>query len=342
MKLISFAIPSYNSEGYLHHAVDTILSGGEDVEIIIVNDGSKDGTAAVADAYAEKYPTIVKAIHKPNGGHGSGVNRGLKEATGLYYKVVDSDDWVDEKALSELLVTIKRHVSKGIEADLYITNFVYDHAQDNTTKCRSWRKKFPVGRIFGWEEVKPFIGSQTLLMHNLMYKTELLRQSGTELPEHTFYVDNLFAYQPLPHMKKLFYLDVDLYHYFIGRDDQSVNMRNFVNRYDQQIRVMNRMLEAYTYEEMMAMVPGLRRYMLQDLSAIMMNTLLFCCAGGNEDVRKEAYQKMWDDLKARDPELFNYLYYRSIPAITTWMPWKMRGATLLFGYKVLCKMLKLG
>lgn len=342
MKLISFAIPSYNSEGYLHHAVDTILSGGEDVEIIIVNDGSKDGTGAVADEYAAKYPTIVKAIHKPNGGHGSGVNRGLQEATGIYYKVVDSDDWVDEKALKELLLTVKRHVSKGIEADMYITNFIYDHAQDHTTRCRSWKSKFPVGRIFGWEEVKPFIGSQTLLMHNLMYKTALLRQSGTVLPEHTFYVDNLFAYQPLPHMKKLFYLDVDLYHYFIGRDDQSVNMRNFVNRYDQQIRVMNCMLEAYTYEEMMAMVPGLRRYMLQDLSAIMMNTMLFCCAGGNEPARKEAYQKMWDDLKARDPKLFDFLYHKSIPAIVTWMPWRMRGATTLVGYRVLCKLLKLG
>ena len=153
MKLISFAIPSYNSESYLHHAVDTILTGGEDVEIIIVNDGSKDGTAAIADAYVEKYPTIVKAIHKPNGGHGSGVNRGLQEATGMYYKVVDSDDWVDEKALKELILTVKRHVKKGIEADLYIHNFVYEHVEDNTQKCRSWRKKFPVGKFFGWEEV---------------------------------------------------------------------------------------------------------------------------------------------------------------------------------------------
>ena len=127
MKLISFAIPSYNSEAYLHHAVNTILTGGEDVEIIIVNDGSKDGTAAIADAYVEKYPTIVKVVHKPNGGHGSGVNRGLQEATGMYYKVVDSDDWVDEKALQELIMTVKRHVNRGIEADLYIHNFVYEH-----------------------------------------------------------------------------------------------------------------------------------------------------------------------------------------------------------------------
>ena len=342
MKLITFAIPSYNSEAYLHHAVDTILTGGEDVEIIIVNDGSKDGTAAVADAYAEKYPTIVKAIHKPNGGHGSGVNRGLQEATGMYYKVVDSDDWVDEKALEALITTVKRHVKRGIEADLYITNFIYDHAADNTKKCRSWESKFPVGRIFGWDEVKPFVASQTLLMHNLLYKVEPLRASGIVLPEHTFYVDNLFCYQPLPYMKKLFYLNVDLYHYFIGRDDQSVNMKNFVNRYDQQIRVMNCMLEAYTYDEIMEMPEGLRKYMLQDLSAIMMNTILFCCSGGSEEPRREAYNKMWNDLKERDPKLYDYMYHKSLPAMATWMPWKMRGTFMLLGYKALCKILKLG
>lgn len=342
MKYISFAIPSYNSEAYLHHAVDTILSGGEDVEIIIVNDGSKDGTAVIADEYAAKYPTIVKAVHKPNGGHGSGVNRGLQEATGLYYKVVDSDDWVDEKALNALLLTVKRHVSKGIEADLYITNFVYDHVQDNTQRCRSWEKKFPEGRLFTWDEVKPFVGSQTLLMHNLMYKTERLRESGILLPEHTFYVDNYFSYQPLPYMKKLFYLNVDLYHYFIGRDDQSVNINNFVKRYDQQIHVMNCMLESYTYSEMMEMSPGLCKYLLQDLGAIMMNTILFCTAGGNEPERKAAYQKMWDDLKERDPDLFNYLCHKSYPAMVTWMPWKLCGVTSLLGYKALCKILKLG
>lgn len=342
MKLISFAIPSYNSEAYLHHAVDTILSGGEDVEIIIVNDGSKDGTAAIADEYAAKYPTIVKAIHKPNGGHGSGVNRGLQEATGMYYKVVDSDDWVDEKALKELLLTVKRHVSKGIEADLYITNFVYDKPAENKQTCRSWEKKFPVNRFFTWDDVKPFVASETLLMHNLMYKVAPLRASGTVLPEHTFYVDNLFAYQPLPYMKKMYYLNVDLYHYFIGRDDQSVNINNFTKRYDQQIRVMRCMLEAYTYDEIMQMPEGLRKYMLQDLSAIMINTMMFCCSGGDDEVRRNEHQKLWDDLKEQDPKMYNYLTSKSLPALVGWMPWKMRGKAMLIGYKALCKILNLG
>ncbi len=341
MKLITFAIPSYNSESYLSHAVDTILSGGEDVEIIIVNDGSRDGTAAIADSYAAKYPTIVRAIHKSNGGHGSGVNRGLQEATGLYYKVVDSDDWVDEKALKQLLDTLRAHIAQGIEADLYITNFIYDHAEDHTQFERSYRRQMPANRFFGWDEVKGFYFSNVLLMHSLLYKTDVLRSSGIVLPEHTFYVDNIYAYQPLGHTKKLYYLDADLYHYFIGRADQSVNMVNFLKRYDQQIRVMEYMLAAYTYEEILEKPKGLRKYLFHDVAAIMMNTLLFCC-GGKEEARKIAYKKLWADLKQRDVKLYRKLYYRSLPALVTWMPWNMRRVLMVFGYKVLCKFVKLG
>ncbi len=341
MKLISFAIPSYNSENYLSHAVDTILSGGEDVEIIIVNDGSSDGTAAIADSYAERYPSIVRAVHKPNGGHGSGVNRGLQEASGLYFKVVDSDDWVDEAALTKLLNTIKTHLSQESEADLYITNYIYDHATDNTQFQRAYRKQMPCERFFGWNDVGSFVGANVLLMHSLLYKTEVLRRSGILLPEHTFYVDNIYAYTPLVHTRKLYYLDVDLYHYFIGRSDQSVNINNFLKRYEQQNRVMESMLSAYTYDEIAQQPKGLRKYLLHDLSAIMMNTILFCC-GGNEPERKVAYDGLWTNLKQRDIKLYQYLTMRGLPALVVWMPWRMRKNVMLMGYKVICKFVKLG
>ena len=110
MKYISFAIPCYNSEAYMEKAINSILVGGEDVEIIVVNDGSKDGTQEIAERYQGKYPTIVKAVAKPNGGHGDAVNCGLEHATGKYFKVVDSDDWVDEEALLKVLDTIKGFV----------------------------------------------------------------------------------------------------------------------------------------------------------------------------------------------------------------------------------------
>ena len=342
MKLISFAVPSYNSQEYLRHCVDTLLSGGEDVEILIINDGSKDNTAAIADEYAAKYPTIVRAIHKENGGHGSGVNRGREEATGLYYKVVDSDDWVGEEALKTLLDTIRKHMAENRLPDLYITNFVYEHVYDNTQFVRSWGRQFPVNSFCTWADAGNFYGSQVLLMHSLMYKTELLRKSGTILPEHTFYVDNYYAYKPLPLMQTIFYLDVNLYHYFIGRDDQSVNIRNFVKRYDQQLRVMRYMVDAYSYAEIDKMEKPLKKYMLHCLSAIMMNTMMFCCSGGSEPERIAAHEELWQHIRSNDPKLYDHLAHRAMPAMLKWMPWKMRGKCMLVGYKLLCRFVKLG
>ncbi|MEG2951521.1 MAG: glycosyltransferase, partial [Clostridia bacterium] len=98
MKLLTIAIPCYNSQDYLAHAVESALLGGNEVEVLIVDDGSKDDTARIADAYERKYPQIVRAIHQENGGHGDAVMTGIRNATGLYFKVVDSDDWLDAEA----------------------------------------------------------------------------------------------------------------------------------------------------------------------------------------------------------------------------------------------------
>ena len=103
MKILSIAVPCYNSQEYMRKCVDSLLKGGEDVEILIVDDGSKDDTLKIARDYEEKYPTIVKAIHQENGGHGEAVNAGIRNATGLYFKVVDSDDWVNKEAYVQIL-----------------------------------------------------------------------------------------------------------------------------------------------------------------------------------------------------------------------------------------------
>ena len=117
MKLITFAVPCYNSQDYMRRCIDTLLTGGEKVEIIIVNDGSKDRTGEIADEYAAKYPTIVKAVHQENQGHGQGVNVGLAHATGEFYKVVDSDDWLDTRGYACLQLHIRPLVRRQTAAD---------------------------------------------------------------------------------------------------------------------------------------------------------------------------------------------------------------------------------
>jgi hypothetical protein len=142
-------------------------------------------------------------------------------------------------------------------------------------------------------------------------------------------------------MQKIFYLDVNLYHYYIGREDQSVNIRVFTNRYDQQIRVMKEMIQAYRYEDIMRMEKGLRKYMLHCLSAIMMITIFFTVTK-DEDERRIALSDLWAFIKDRDRSLYRFLRWRAMPTIVNYLPWRLRGLIMTAGYKVLQRRIKLG
>ena len=213
------------------------MAGGEEVEIIVIDDGSTDRTGEIADCYAEKYPETVRAVHQKNGGHGAGVNKGLSLAAGEYFKVVDSDDWLDEEALKKLLTEIRKRKRQGALADLIICNYLYDHLYEGKQKRMGYENVFRDGKVCTWDTIGKFHPSQYLVMHAQICRTEVLQRSGVRLPRHTFYVDNLFANQPLPFVKTILYLDLDLYHYFLGREDQSVNEQVLMKRIDQQILV---------------------------------------------------------------------------------------------------------
>ena len=246
MKLLSVAIPCYNSAAYMRNCIESLLPGGDEVEILIVDDGStKDNTAEIADEYERNYPGICRAIHQENGGHGEAVNAGLRNATGVYYKVVDSDDWVNEEAYMEVLDTLRKFVHDNVTLDMLITNFVYEKQGAKHKKVMNYNMALPKRQLIDWNGARGFRLGQYILMHSVIYRVEMLRNCGLELPKHTFYVDNIFVYQPLPHVKSMYYLDVNFYRYFIGRDDQSVNEKVMISRIDQQILVTKLMLGYY-------------------------------------------------------------------------------------------------
>ena len=296
-KLITFAVPCYNSAAYMRHCIETLLSAGEQAEIILVDDGStKDDTPAICDEYAAKYPTIVKAIHQENGGHGEGVNQGIRNATGLYYKVVDSDDWLDEAALRTVLAKLNTLTARGTAPDLMICNYVYEHVGDNTSHTVRYTNVFPQNRLFSWTHVGHFRPDQNLLMHSVMYRTQVLRDCGMVLPKHTFYVDNIFVYQPLPFVKSMYYMDLDLYRYFIGRADQSVNESVMVKRVDQQLRVTRHMIDCQDLDALKGQ-KKLRSYMLHYLSMMMAISDIFLLLDGSA-AAKQKENELWAYLKA--------------------------------------------
>ena len=297
MKYISFAIPCYNSAEYMAHAIESILVGGEDVEILIINDGSKDETLRIAKEFEEKYPTIVRAIDKENGGHGDAVNAGLRNATGKYFKVVDSDDWVDEHALLKILELMRGWKEHDMEVDMLVSNYVYEKVGMTHKKVIRYDNVLPENQIFKWEDIGHFRLDQYILMHSVIYRTEMLKLCQLELPKHTFYVDNIYVYYPLPHVRTLYYMNVDLYRYFIGREDQSVNEKVMISRIDQQLFVTKKMISMY--ELRLIGSKKLRKYMVNYL-AIMMTVSSILCIRSKKKENLEKKKELWAYLKKKD------------------------------------------
>ena len=236
--------------------------------------------------------------------HGSAVNAGIANATGMFFKVVDSDDWVDESVFLQVLDRLRELALGDDIIDLFIANFVYDKDGAKHKKVMKYTSMFPVEKVFGWSDVKLITKGHYLLMHSVIYRTQVLRKCELQLPEHTFYVDNIYVYHPLPYVKKMYYMDVDLYHYYIGRDDQSVNESVMIGRIDQQLKVNRIMIEDYDLWKISN--KKLRRYMFNYLEIItVVSTVLLLRSGTEENLEKK--RTLWKYIKNYDLRLFHRL-----------------------------------
>ena len=330
MKLLTVAIPCYNSQDYMDKCIDSLLIGGEDVEIIIVDDGSKDMTPEIADSYAKKHPEIVRAIHQENGGHGEAVNTGIRNAQGIFFKVVDSDDWVNLESYQAILAKLKELAGGSQTIDMMISNFVYEKEGAKHKKVMRYTSVLPQNEIFHWDDTRHFRKGQYILMHSVIYRTQLLRDCGLELPRHTFYVDNIFVYQPLPYVKNMYYMDVDFYRYFIGRDDQSVNEKVMISRIDQQIKVNKIMVDAYDLWKVQNR--KLRKYMFNYLEIItVISTVMLIRSGTEENLEKK--RELWRYIKQQDIRLFHHLR-SGIMGNTMNLPGKSGRKISIAAYKI--------
>ncbi len=333
MKLLTIAVPCYNSSAYIRRCIDSLLVGGEDVEILIVNDGSTDNTADIAEEYRERFPGIVKVINKENGGHGSAVNTGIENASGLFFKVVDSDDWVNQSAYAKILKTLKELVKSGKMVDMFISNFVYEKDGEKHKKVMSYHHALPQDRVFSWKDVKHFSVGQYILMHSVIYRTGLLVECGLKLPEHTFYVDNIFVFNPLPYVKTMYYLDVNFYRYYIGRADQSVNEQAMISRIDQQIKVNKLMLDYFIAEKQRINANGkVRRYMLNYLDIITtISSVMLIRSGTPENLEKK--KELWQYIVEKDRRVWARLRFGLLGSAMN-LPGKYGRKISVDGYKI--------
>jgi glycosyltransferase involved in cell wall biosynthesis len=321
-KLLSVAIPSYNSQDYVGRAIESLLPGKEQIEIIVVDDGSSDDTSKIAEEYIEKYPDTVRLIKKENGGHGDAVMTGLQSATGLYFRVLDSDDWVDEASLKKLLEVLETMRDPDKAADLVITNYVYEKVNQGKRCPINYRKTLPTGRLFGWDEVGKWATGSYILMHSATYRTELARNSGMKLPKHTFYVDHLYVCYPMMKVEKMYYLDVDLYRYFIGREDQSVNEKVMLSRMDQQLRVNRLMLELDTDN---IKDKAQREYLYYYTEIVTLATVSFLLRLGTKE-DEQVMQSFLDEVQEKRPIYYDWIMQKPftrhmIGPVRRWPHW---------------------
>ena len=310
----------------MRHAIDSALPEDERIEILIIDDGSSDATGQIADEYSQRFPDSVRSVHQPNKGHGGAVMTGIREAGGIFLKILDSDDWLDENAFPKLLSALE----KAADADLVISNYIYDKAGAAHPHRVHYENALPVDTLFTWKQIGRFHEGQYLLMHALTYKCELLRSCGLNLPEHTFYVDNLYAYVPLTSVKTMYYVNEDVYHYYIGREDQSVHESVMIRRIDQQISVNRQMvrdvdLTSLPEEKMMKYM---RNY-LEIITAI--SSVLLIRSGTPENLEKK--KALWEEIRRDYPGNYHLLRTRPLSAAVL-LPGKINRKILMRMYGI--------
>mgnify|MGYP000911364928 CR=1 FL=1 len=240
-KILSVVVPTYNSESYLRTNLESFCIDEirEHIEVLIINDGSTDNSLSIAREYEEKYPNTYKVISKENGGHGSGINYGIKYSKGRYFKVVDSDDWVDRQGIINLV-----NVLKNTNTDIVYSNFLW--AFDNKTKdVKSFRLRAEFEEPFkGVEYAKEYkfdkIADKTYIkMHNMTIKSNILKSNNIVIDENLYYVDSEYILYPIPYLDTVLFIKDVVYYYRIGRTGQSVGidkMKIYEGHYDKVLK----------------------------------------------------------------------------------------------------------
>ncbi len=239
-KTLTIAVPAYNVEAYLSRGLDSCCTPDleDDLEVVVVNDGSTDDTRALAERYAVRWPKIVRVVSKANGGHGSAVNAGLAVARGRYFRVVDGDDWVRTEGLVALIERLK-----ALDCDLVVDEKREVDMRTGATTLFSLAPGVEAGAVLPFTRVcgNDAAGAQ-IMIHTLTARTDYLRRIGLRLLEHTFYEDFEYAVKASVPAATIVYLPIEVYQYLVGNANQSVSLANYVKRWDDHARVVDELL----------------------------------------------------------------------------------------------------
>lgn len=237
-KILTVAVPMYNVQKYIKQCLSSFLVEGleQKIEVLAVDDGSFDRTSEIAQSYARGCPWLFRYIRKENGGHGSAVNTALKHAQGRYFMVVDGDDWAAREDLRTLVTELER-----FDVDLAVSHYTRVSGGQNNMVVES---NAPVyGKVLGFEELNA--SKYYFVLSSVCYRTSLLWEMKLELPEHTYYDDLVYITEPMLHVKKVVFFDINYYRYRVGLSSQSTAQKNMAIHYKQHRRIVIRILRFF-------------------------------------------------------------------------------------------------
>lgn len=247
-KMLSVIVPAYNVEKYLNQCINSFIGckdALDDLEIIIVNDGSTDNTPQLAKEFKIQYPESIVLVNKENGGHGSAINAGVEVATGRYIKVVDGDDWVCSNGLVELINYIKNNVEYP---DVIVNPFERINEVTNDVELMNF-PEFDVKNRYSIFEINK--KKRYLEMHATTFRTDVFQKNAIKIDEKLFYVDVEYILYPIPYVNKIVFLSNVLYEYRLGNVGQSVNVANMIKNRNMHKRVIMSLLQYYSCNEKM-------------------------------------------------------------------------------------------
>ena len=320
-KILTITVPSYNTEKYIDECMPFLLDDSivDDIEILVVSDGSKDKTVEVATKWSEKYPQTIRVIEKENGGHGSTINRGILEARGKYFKVVDGDDWVDANVLDKLLGSLET-----TESDMIATGFVIIY-EDIKQKEEVHICNVEYGKEYQFSDICGRI--DYIRMHSTIFRTKILQDNHIRLDEHCFYVDVEHDLFPLKWIKTVVFFDDLLYQYRIGRPGQSVNIKSMIKNRENHDRVIKRIIDLIRDDTLPKSVKDYMEKKLDNMINIQYSILFAMKAGKKERQELMEYDE-W--LKKNNRELYNSITQKKILLMRKMKFWNYYFVKLLY------------
>jgi len=305
--LLTIVMPSYNIQDYLSKGIQSFQQVNskykEKFEVLIVNDGSTDDTEKVAEEALGKDPLLNgRVITKENGGHGSTINRGIQEAKGKFFKVIDGDDWVIPSEFEKFLNSLET-----IDTEMIITDFTEQHVYNGTAIRNDFIDKYEVGNIYtGIPDVR-------IPMHSVTYKTSILSKNNIRLSEKTFYVDMQYTLFPLEYVHSFVYWNYDVYQYYIGRPEQSMNIESMKRNVRHHLIVTNSILDYYSRIKDNNVLEKVVAAVLEYLISLQVD--LSWMVDGSEKLSRELYSKIqqssYDYIPTKRFDKLSYLNYRT-------------------------------